>query len=51
MTKLSETPLHVVLPREHILSSKVSLKLTDLRDERWIVFQKRTHPVLYERIM
>ena len=51
MTKLSETPLHVVLPREHILSSKVSLKLTDLRDERWIVFQRRTHPVLYQRIM
>jgi len=51
MTKLSETPLHVVIPRDHILSSKVSLKLTDLRDERWIVFQKRTHPVLYERIM
>jgi len=51
MTKLSETPLHVVLPREHVLSSKASLKLTDLRDERWIVFQKRTHPVLYERIM
>jgi DNA-binding transcriptional LysR family regulator len=51
MTKLSETPLHVVIPRDHILSSKVSLKMADLRDERWIVFQKRTHPVLYERIM
>jgi DNA-binding transcriptional LysR family regulator len=51
MTKLSETPLHVVLPREHSLSSKNSLKLTDLRDERWIIFQKRTHPVLYEKIM
>lgn len=51
MSKLVETPLHVVLPREHPLSSKTSVKLTDLRDERWIVFQKRLHPVLYERIM
>ena len=51
MTKLSETPLHVVLPREHSLSSRNSLKLKDLRDERWIIFQKRTHPVLYEKIM
>jgi DNA-binding transcriptional LysR family regulator len=44
MTKLSETPLHVVLPREHSLSSRNSLKLTDLRDDRWILFHKCNHP-------
>jgi hypothetical protein len=26
-------------------------KLADLRDERWIIYQQRTHPLLYERIM
>jgi DNA-binding transcriptional LysR family regulator len=51
MTKLSENPLHIVLPRGHLLSSQDSLNLTDLRDERWIIFQKRIHPLLYERIM
>lgn len=51
MSKLAETPLHVVLPREHPLSSKDSLKLADLRKERWIIFQKRLHPLLYDRIM
>jgi len=51
MTKLSESPLYVVLPREHILSSKDSLKLADLRDERWIVFQRCIRPELYETIM
>ena len=51
MTKLAETPLHIVLPREHILASSDEIKLSDLRDERWIIYQKRTHPLLYERIM
>ena len=51
MTKLSENPLHIVLPRGHLLSSQDSLNLIDLRDERWIIFQKRIHPLLYERIM
>lgn len=51
MNKLVETPLHIVLPREHPLSSKTSIKLTDIRNDRWIIFQKRLHPLLYDRIM
>jgi DNA-binding transcriptional LysR family regulator len=51
MTKLAETPLHIVLPREHILAGKTGITLTDLGDERWIIYQKSTHPLLYERIM
>ena len=50
MTKLAETPMHIVLPREHLLASKDVIELTDLRDERWIIYQQRTHPLLYERI-
>ena len=51
MTKLAETPMHLVLPREHLLASKNVIKLTYLRDERWIIDQQRTHPLLYERIL
>jgi DNA-binding transcriptional LysR family regulator len=51
MTKLAETPTHIVLPREHPLADKDGIKLTDLRDEHWIIYQKRSHPLLYERIM
>jgi DNA-binding transcriptional LysR family regulator len=51
MTKLAETPLHIVLPREHSLAAKSAIKLADLRDERWIIYQQRTHPLLYERII
>lgn len=50
MNKLLETPLHVVLSHEHPLSTKSSLKLGDLRNDRWIIFQKRLHPLLYDRI-
>lgn len=51
MTKLAETPLHVVLPREHRLASSNAIKLADLRGERWIIYQQRTHPLLHERLM
>ncbi len=51
MTKLAETPLHIVFPREHSLASESTIKLKDLRDERWIIYQKRSHPLLYERLM
>lgn len=51
MNKLVEIPLHIVLSREHPLSSKASVKLSDIRNERWIIFQKRLHPLLYDRIM
>lgn len=51
MNKLVETPLHIVLPNDHPLASRASLKLADLRNERWIMFQKRQHPLLYDRIM
>ena len=50
MAKLAETPLYVVFPREHPLSSRASVKLRDLRDEHWIVYQKRSHPLLHERL-
>jgi DNA-binding transcriptional LysR family regulator len=51
MIKLAETPLYVVLPRENPLALKDSLKLADLRDERWVIFQKKSHPLLYDRVM
>jgi DNA-binding transcriptional LysR family regulator len=50
MTKLAETPLYIVLPREHKLASQTGIKLNEVQNEHWIVYQKRTHPLLYERI-
>jgi DNA-binding transcriptional LysR family regulator len=51
MTKLAETPLYVVLPRNHPASDMASVKLSDLQEDRWIIFHRKTHPVLYDKIM
>jgi DNA-binding transcriptional LysR family regulator len=51
MNKLAETPLHVVLPRDHSLALKDGVNLADFRDESWIIYQRKTHPLLYERIL
>ena len=51
MTKLAETPLYVVVPRNHPASNTASVKLRDLQEDRWIIFHRKTHPVLYDTIM
>jgi DNA-binding transcriptional LysR family regulator len=49
--KLTETPLYAVVPEDHILAKKNALKLHDLGDSHWVLFDKRIHPSLYERVM
>jgi hypothetical protein len=51
MTKLVETPLYAVLPRNHPASEMKSVKLRDLEKDRWIMFHRRTHPVLFDNVM
>ncbi|WP_353067607.1 LysR family transcriptional regulator substrate-binding protein [Tunturiibacter psychrotolerans] len=43
-TKVSESPLYVVLPETSSLASKGSVTLSDLSDERWILFERKAHP-------
>jgi DNA-binding transcriptional LysR family regulator len=49
--KLTETPLYLVVPEDHILARKEVLKLQDLGDSHWVLFDKRIHPSLYESVM
>jgi DNA-binding transcriptional LysR family regulator len=51
MHKLVETPLYVVLPTNHRASHVASVKLSDLQEDRWIIFHPRMHPLLYDKIM
>jgi DNA-binding transcriptional LysR family regulator len=51
MNKLAETPLYVVLPTNHRASHVASVKLSDLQEDRWIIFHRRMHPFLYDKIM
>jgi DNA-binding transcriptional LysR family regulator len=49
--KLTEAPLYILLPEDHPMGKKENLKLKDLTDTRWIVFDRRVHPTLYENLM
>jgi DNA-binding transcriptional LysR family regulator len=50
-TKVSESPLYVVLPETNALASKECVTLSDLRDERWILFERKAHPDIYDAIL
>jgi DNA-binding transcriptional LysR family regulator len=49
--KLTEAPLYVLLQEDHPLSKRDKLKLKDLTANRWVVFDRRIHPTLYETLM
>jgi DNA-binding transcriptional LysR family regulator len=51
MTKLVETPLYAVLPGNHPASKMTSVKLSDLEKDRWVIFHRMTHPMLYDKVM
>jgi DNA-binding transcriptional LysR family regulator len=50
-SKVSESPLYVVLPEGSSLEAKDSVTLTDLREERWILFERKAHPDMYDAIL
>jgi len=50
-TKVSESPLYIVLPDHSPLVAKNAVTLQDLRDERWILFERKAHPDLYDAIL
>jgi DNA-binding transcriptional LysR family regulator len=51
MTKVSESPLYVVLPERSPLIAKEEVTLLDLRTERWILFERKAHPDMYDAIL
>jgi DNA-binding transcriptional LysR family regulator len=46
--KIEESPLYVVFSREDQLASLPALKLADLGGRRWVMFQRNSHPPLYD---
>jgi DNA-binding transcriptional LysR family regulator len=50
-TRVSDSPLYVVLPDGSPLASKDAVSLQDLRDERWILFERKAHPDMYDAIL
>jgi DNA-binding transcriptional LysR family regulator len=49
--KIDESPLFVVMSRDDQLASLPALKLEHLADRRWILFQRNSHPPLYDLIL
>ena len=49
--KVSESPLYVVLPEDSPLAGQDSVTLLDLKDERWILFERKAHPDMYDAIL
>ena len=43
--------LYVALPETHPVAHKEGLVLQDLAKDKWILFPKRVHPLLYEAVM
>jgi DNA-binding transcriptional LysR family regulator len=46
--KIEESPLYVVFSREDQLADLPSLKLANLAGRRWMMFQRNSHPPLYD---
>jgi DNA-binding transcriptional LysR family regulator len=44
-------PLCVVMPSEHPAASKPSVSVEDFGNVGWVVFPRKAHPVIYDRLM
>jgi DNA-binding transcriptional LysR family regulator len=49
--KISESPMYVVFDEASPLAHRQTLHLTDLSGLRWIVFDRRIHPGLYDGLI
>jgi DNA-binding transcriptional LysR family regulator len=48
--KIDESPLYVIISREDELAAHPSVSFQQLAERRWILFQRRSHPPLYDLI-
>jgi DNA-binding transcriptional LysR family regulator len=49
--QLATQPLSVVLPADHPATAKPSVSVADLGGVGWMVFPRKAHPVVYDRLM
>ena len=50
MTKVTESPLYIVLPEESALAELKVVTLKDLQEQTWITFERKAHPRVYDAI-
>jgi DNA-binding transcriptional LysR family regulator len=49
--KVAESPLYIAMSKHDSLASRNSLSLEAIADRRWILFERRLHPPLYDMVM
>lgn len=48
--KIEESPLYVVISRQDQLATLPALRIADLAGRRWTMFQRNSHPPLYDLV-
>lgn len=48
--KIDQSPLYIVMSREDELANHPSVSLQQLAQKRWVLFQRHSHPLLYDLI-
>ena len=51
LVQLATHPLCVVMPAEHPAASKPSVSVEDFGGVGWLVFSRKSHPAIYDRLM
>jgi len=49
--QVAETPFYIAISKHHQLASHPSITLPMLAGYPWILFQRRLHPLLYDRVL
>jgi DNA-binding transcriptional LysR family regulator len=51
LVKLATHPLSVMMPADHPAASKSSVSIDDFRGVGWMLFPRKSHPGIYDRLM
>jgi DNA-binding transcriptional LysR family regulator len=51
MVPIASAPLCVVMPVDHPAASKQVVSLADFKNLGWMIFARKAHPAIYERVM
>jgi DNA-binding transcriptional LysR family regulator len=51
LVELSSAPLCAVLSADHPATSKQSVSIQDFENVGWMIFPRKAHPIIYDRVM
>lgn len=49
--KVAESPFYIAMSEEDNLANERSVKLNELADRPWVIFERRMHPPVYDAVM